>query len=243
MPNLDKRITIGITYFNDGDYLQDWIKQIELFPNLTEVIIVDDGSQDEPITFHLDAFKRMPEWAPDIKVYRVPDDLGFNSHGCRNLIAKVAETPLLQFFDIDMLMYPPTIGRMLRTQWREDAIYHHSFFNSFNQKMWGAWGHMNCFLIHKDLYWKAGGYDESFTGHHWGDREFLDRIYKIAEKRMSSEVMYLRRKGKHGHVDPDVSKTVYYSKTQFAAPIGPDEIKKLVGTNNNKICFNYERIL
>ena len=126
MPNLDKRITIGITYFNDGDYLQDWIQQIELFPNLTEVIIVDDGSQDEPITFHLDAFKRMPKWAPDIKIYRVPDDLGFNSHGCRNLIAKIAETPLLQFFDIDMLSTELSMTSKTPSQ--------NAFRNSFRQK-------------------------------------------------------------------------------------------------------------
>ena len=56
----------------------------------------------------------------------------------------------------------------------------------------------------------AGGYDESFTGHHYGDREFLDRVFACEHRKIKSQcATSMNREGRHGSVDKNVEKTEY----------------------------------
>ena len=57
--------------------------------NFLKLIIVDDGSMIYPAVDFL-----VKDDIPDCSLYRVPVDLGFNSHGCRNLAMTVSDKHL-----------------------------------------------------------------------------------------------------------------------------------------------------
>tara|TARA_B100001113_G_scaffold301986_1_gene261257 strand:+ start:2669 stop:3244 length:576 start_codon:yes stop_codon:yes gene_type:complete len=185
------------------------------------------------------------DWQPTFQLWKCTRNLGFNSHGCRNLIAKYAQTDIIQFLDIDMFMYEGDIAKLKKIKWESDYIAHHKSYKTFDQSVSEHPGHLNAFAIHKDLYWKAGGYDESFTGHHWGDREFIDRIYELKPKRIKTDlILTLDRKGKHGSVDSKVDKTIYDigDELYFKAPMDIPEVKKLRGKVKQRINFPFIRI-
>ena len=238
------RLTVGLTYFNESNWIHQWYQAFHYYPKDIQVIIVDDGSTTDPIDEHLYPITDLGDWCPDVQVYKVTEDLGFNGHGCRNLIAKIADADFLAFFDIDMMCDPSTMGRMRQRNWQHHSLYHHDFYVWQRQRIKKYPGHLNSFVCSKQLFWEAGGYDESFTGHHWGDREFQERLKKKAKYiRNSGEVMTLRRNGKHGRVTDKVDKTVYIDDKCFLVPLPSEQVEKLKGTVNTKINFEYERIL
>tara|TARA_B100001939_G_scaffold333391_1_gene333300 strand:- start:1172 stop:1906 length:735 start_codon:yes stop_codon:yes gene_type:complete len=238
------RLTLGLTYFNDEKWIHEWYHQFKFYPSEVEIIIFDDASDHSPIEEVLYPIMDMPDHTPEISIYKVTKDLGFNSHGCRNAIAKLAKSEFICFFDIDMLCMGDTMGRMKQRNWQHHSLYHHQFYQFPIQRMLPYPGHINSFLCSKQLFWEAGGYDESFTGYHYGDREFIARLQKKAQfERDSGEVMMLRRMGKHGSVRPEYDKTVYFDDKYFIQPDKEENIKKLTGTVKEKVNFSYERIL
>lgn len=213
---------------------------------MIDIFIVDDGSEKSTAEELLYNYV-LPEWGPTLQLWRVSRNLGFNSHGCRNLIAKYAETDSIAFFDIDMIMYPTDMAKLKTINFSDHGkrIFFHDLYIKTNQKYVNMPGHENCFVITKDLFWEAGGYDESFTGHHWGDREFVKRIIDTgAKKRHTSCKVELTRKGRHGTVRPDlVDKTVYIDDDKFIVPLSTKKVKKLKGTITRKLNFPFVRIL
>ena len=208
-----------------------------------EIILVDDGSSRTRAEEVLEGWE-LPEWGATLQLWRCTRDLGFNSHGCRNLIAKYAQTDVIAFFDIDQIMYPGDVARLKKFNFYPDQIMHHYLYFKDKQVVIDRLGHMNCFMIHKDLFWKAGGYDESFTGHHWGDREFLDRIWKAeARKRHSGCIVELNRGGREGYINHNITKSQYVDDDLYFAPLSQKEIKKLRGSVKKRLNFPFIRIL
>ncbi len=239
------RLTVGYTYFEEPDRLKQQIDIWQRWPANVDIFLVDDGSEIFPAKDIIDSHLMLHDWQPTFQLWKCTRNLGFNSHGCRNLIAKYAQTDIIQFLDIDMFMYEGDIAKLKKIKWESDYIAHHKSYKTFDQSVSEHPGHLNAFAIHKDLYWKAGGYDESFTGHHWGDREFIDRIYELKPKRIKTDlILTLDRKGKHGSVDSKVDKTIYDigDELYFKAPMDIPEVKKLRGKVKQRINFPFIRI-
>ena len=83
----------------------------ENWPSMVDIFLVDDGSSRTRAEEVLEGWE-VPEWGPTLQLWRCTRDLGFNSHGCRNLIAKYAQTDVIAFFDIDQVMYPGDVARL-----------------------------------------------------------------------------------------------------------------------------------
>ena len=66
------------------------------------------------------------------------------------------------------------------------------------QKADGSWykRHPNSYIIHKDLYWKAGGYDESFSGHYGTDSTFRRQLARVSQRIELGEQFYLTLYGR-----------------------------------------------
>ena len=92
-------ITLIHTYYNEPDHLRRNLETWYTFDFPIKIMIVDDGSMIHPA---YDVLKdvSLPENVT-LSLYRVKDDIGFNSHGARNLAAKVADSEWLLFLDID----------------------------------------------------------------------------------------------------------------------------------------------
>jgi len=240
------RVTLGYTYFQDRVHLERQLQLWKDYPSYVDIFLVDDGSEDEEA---LEVIKEsgwdLPEYGPTFQLWKCTRNLGFNSHGCRNLIARYALSDYIAFFDIDMQISTETVGRLITRKYSERNFYQHDLWVKHEQRGVPYPGHMNSFLIHKDLYWEAGGYDESFTGHHHGDREFIERIKELPDVicRHSGQVVLLNRKGRHGIVTSKVDKTEYPNEDYFYVPLSIPEVEKLKGTKKQRLDFPFIKLL
>jgi len=250
------RLTVGYTYFDEPHKLKKQFEIWKMWPEDIDIILVDDGSDHSPAKDVIDEVDfKLESFQPNFRLFRVTRNLGFNSHGCRNLIAKYAETDFIMFMDIDMNMYEYDIAWLKRLKFNPEKMYYHKMYMYETQTLSAPPGHENCFIIHKDLYWDAGGYDESFTGYHYGDWEFHERIKELQKERKTSPLwedtgcsITLTRKGRHGSVrrDPKLTlgrSTHYVDDELFYQDKDIDEVKKLKGTKKTVIDFPFIEVL
>ena len=188
-------ITIITTYYNNKAHLENFIKKfIELrnFHPSFKLIVVDDGSMVYPA---IDIFNRFSN-NQNISLYRVTKDLGFNSHGARNLGMTVSMTDwnLLTDSDIDLSVY--NIENFLEEKLNKNDIY------SFTT---------NSILIHKEVFFSCKGYDEEFVNYHYGDIYFLGYLEKKYNfMQLKKHIDKLRRSWKVTMVDRnEVPYTLY----------------------------------
>lgn len=235
------RITIGFTYYNEPELLLQQIKYWKDYPVEVEVVLVDDGSQSFP------AFEILKDHPLDnFRLYQVDEDLGFNSHGCRNLIAKIANSDFILLSDIDNFFAPEQIAKLKIKKFNPKLLYRFSYYTTHDKKLHLAPGHQNIFLVAKDVYWEAGGYDESYTGYHHGDREFLDALEKITNDRYLKDVVcrgvrdkrkVIFRRGYWGLPEYDNENMILYLSEKECSY---SEMKDTVKT---KINFSYTQLL
>ena len=250
------RFTVGFTYFDEPHILKQQFEIWKMWPKDVEIILVDDGSEHSPAKDVIEeAGFKMEDWNADFRLFRVTRNLGFNSHGCRNLIAKYAETDTIAFLDMDCRIHEGDIALLKQMIFNPEKIYLHRLYMYQDQKLSTAPGHRYCFIINKELYWAAGGYDESFTGYHYGDWEFHERVEKLQEERGTSPTwettgitVTCTRKGRHGSVRHDENLTLgrtthYIDDELFYTDKTEGQVKKLRGTKKQVIDFPFIEVL
>jgi hypothetical protein len=235
------RFTIGYTYYDEPELLKEQMKLWERYPYQIEIILIDDGSQKYPAFEILKDYNR-----PDFQLWKVDEDLGFNSHGCRNLIANLSSSDNILFMDIDCHMSPENVAFLKTCKFNKKSIYKFAMYSSPSFSYTSFPGHPNVFIVNKETFWEAGGYDESFTGHHYGDREFMVRLGMITETRQISSSLGINvvRGGRKSIEDPTVDKTVYDNTHMIIKhPIKTKKYAEMLGTVTSKINFSYSRML
>jgi len=241
MASKDCRFTIGYTYYNEPELLQQQLNLWKHYPHQVEIILVDDGSKEFPAYDIVKDFDY-----PNFQLWRVDEDLGFNSHGCRNLIADIASCDNILFSDIDCHFSPETIAFLKRVTFNPERLYYFSFYSSASFKYYPWPGHPNVFIVNKDKFWEAGGYDESFTGWHHGDREFIERLQIVTElSKISDHIGFTVVRGaRKCEVDARVDKTTYddvHMVIKIPTSMPPES--ELKDTVKEKINFSYSRLL
>ena len=178
-------ITFSITYYGQLDRLVD---QLEFFTGLPEhvkekivVQIINDGYNDAG------AFEdvcRLYEDRMNLKAYEVTEDVGFNNHGCRNLMMMESDTTWNMLMDIDVYLKPDIVEAMATYNLLKEKIYCFKVkfdhpddpadYEHFDPKKILKWiTHPNTWLITKPAFWTSGGDDIEFTGMRHGDSEFF----------------------------------------------------------------------
>ena len=156
-----------------------------------EIIIVDDGSPQEPA-----ADVPRPSELPPIAIYRVLIDKPWNQHGARNLGAKMATGPWLFLTDMDHLLPAESLRKLLLMQ-NTNKIYTFGRLDAPHMRPTrrpdgSLKPHPNTFAMTKDLYWRIGGYDERFCGIYGTDGLFRVRAARAAQFRHLPEVPIIR---------------------------------------------------
>jgi glycosyltransferase involved in cell wall biosynthesis len=209
-------ITLVTTYYNEPDHLQKYVEASKYFIRnslIKRLIVVDDGSQKIPA-------KDVLVKEDNISLFVVDEDLGFNSHGARNLAAKHVETDWIFFADIDVEIPPNTLKDLVENIFRTsvydsrnnkskmaeyineepcefilrreflDNVYY-SFITGKRKKQ-----SVNVFCIKQKDFWKSGGYDEEYVGMHHGDTRLFEKINSYMNMKILDSFVHYRRKGR-----------------------------------------------
>jgi predicted glycosyltransferase involved in capsule biosynthesis len=162
----------------------------------------------------------------DFSLYKVTKDIGFNSHGCRNLGARLADTEWLLFLDIDYTLQPSELHRLQKEELDSNTWYE---INARFKGRGNTYMALNQFIIPRKLFEDSGGYDESFVPFHYGDREFLERIAKQYNKQNLDWVnLTCRRGGRKAVIDDDATIPVYDDEKMifYTRNFDPDKIER-----------------
>jgi glycosyltransferase involved in cell wall biosynthesis len=169
------KLTLGTTYYNCPKLLTKFIDHhIEHFD---EIIVVDDGSSDPAENYINNRNK--------IRLYRVPIDYGFNSHGCRNLIMSEVSTDWTVLMDTDRLFIDPVfaVDTIKTKKLNDNTLYLFEMFSN-HKDLTSLHPSVNDFLVNKNHFWKAGGYDEELVGVRTGDREYRKQLSHFGNERI-----------------------------------------------------------
>lgn len=162
------KITLGTTYFNNYEDIQRFIEMH--LDYVDELIIVDDGSHVYPLRDYVTPTEK-------IKLYEVTENIGFNSHGCRNLIMTVASNDWVLLMDSDRCFVNPSdIETIKNKKLKKNVRY--EFMND------GGVVSCNDFVIHRDHFFSVGGYDEEAAGYRYGDRYFFMQLLNFGEEQL-----------------------------------------------------------
>jgi hypothetical protein len=138
-------------------------------------LVIDDHS-DEPLT--------VAPGLPGLRLVRVDDDIDWNMPGCRNLAATLSSTEWMLYFDVDNVASEASLRKIVDALPRLDARRLHVFRRT--QDGVDVEPHINSFLITRLGFWRAGGYDEDFSGH-YGFEDVLFRM--MWRKHVGTEVL------------------------------------------------------
>lgn len=177
---------MGTTYYNSPDELKLFIENhIE---HVDELIVVDDGSQIYPAVDYITSI-------PKLKLYRVKEDYGFNSHGCRNLIMKETGNDWVVLLDVDRQFTNPkeSIEILKNRKLKENTLYRFMAMTKRKNTIQYNTVHasVNDYLINKNHFFKAGGYDEELIGHRTGDREYFEQLKHYGKEYIMHDVEIL----------------------------------------------------
>lgn len=197
------RITLIHTYYNDDLLLQQAIEHWNKYTTPVSIILIDDGSQKHPAIDVLKKHKVKKKFS----LYAVESDIGFNSHGCRNLGAAVSKTDWILFLDIDHFLEVEDLEKL--SQMNLDENYWYSFVTRHRAFEMSTEKPSNTFMCTKKMYEEVGGYDEYFTPYHWGDREFLAKMEKYPRIGLDDIVIRCERGGRKTFIDRSLEKPVY----------------------------------
>lgn len=184
-------VTLILPYYRNCLMLKRQVQEWNRYPAPVKIICVDDGSP-EPALPIIEANATV-ELRERLRVYRITVDVAWNREGARNLGARHADTAWIVHVDIDhilpaesaieLLQFEPNPERWYRfPRWRrgradetrkKDAIPDHVEYGRIHP-------HVDSYLVRRELYWQAGGYDEDFSGCLGGGNDFLARLSKIS---------------------------------------------------------------
>ena len=167
----------------------------EIYPDI-KMIIVDDGSEVVPINV---ATKGLD--LTGITLARIKEDLGFNSHGARNLGMHLTTTDWNLLIDLDYDLSSIDFNELIIHD--RNVIVLVVF---------------NVYLIHKDLFWECKGYDEEFVNMHHGDRIFFEYFKDRYEIRIAKCGIKYYRAGRKIVESDRVSKTDYSDNKYVLVP-------------------------
>lgn len=234
---MNSKLTIVHTYYNEKTLLETQLERWNYYNLPVSIILIDDGSQKIPA---VDVVKNYnPKQNIDFQLYRIKEDIGFNSHGCRNLAAKLSNSDWLLYLDIDYTLQPSHLKRLI-----SDPLDPNSWYE-LNAKFMGrgdTYIALNQIIIPRKMYLETGGYDESFVPFHYGDREFLHRLTKDYRKdNLDWLILTCRRGGRKPIFTKDIKIPVYDDeKMVFYTPeFDETKVKKIY----SKLNFDWERIL
>lgn len=238
---MNKQITLVMPYYENHNmlklHLSHWKKYSNELKSSFKIVIVDDGSQIKPAYDLL----KIHNSGMDIDLYRVKHDIPWNHHGARNLGMYYSEG-LCLITDMDHLLTKENANNILRNKWDKKLVY-----KPLRKKPDGSdyKRHPNTYIIDSSIYWKIGGYDETFTGY-WGtDSTFRNALSKVS-KIVDTDIFYMILYGRSEIFDASTNPNTYGRKgTKFHVSSNPElnKRKKQHHSPIKPLNFEWEKLI
>lgn len=167
-------LTLVYAYFENGNMIevhqQHWRNYAKR--QACQAIIVDDCSQTQPLSrYSFDV-------GFPVRRFRVKDDIPWNQDGARNLAMKHA-SGWCALLDMDHVL--PAEAVAVIDAMDKDPQVAYKFARQTPQRKKIKKPGANIFLMHADLFWRIGGYDERFAGYYGSDINFNHRLRQAAQ--------------------------------------------------------------
>ena len=165
-------ISIVHPYYNHKETFAYQFNQWSQFPKRAkeniEIVVVDDGSPDFPCEVPKDLK------GVDLKILRIDEDIVWNTAGAANLGITEAKYDWFLHADFDVGIPPWCAEKLLDLDFTDKKTVYWPMTWHETSKGYQKYGepHCNSFLMAKETFWEAGGYDEDFSGC-WGNQDSM----------------------------------------------------------------------
>jgi len=210
---LAESITLVMAYYENGKMLDRHFEEWNKYPDFNfKIVLVDDGSQIDPALPHIQKIK-FP-----LNLYRVKVDKPWNQNGARNLGMTFTKGWCL-LTDMDHLLTVDQFSVLTRMNLDPETYYVPGRKRAVDKDWYKK--HPNSYILTNDMYWKAGGYDETYCGFYGTDSTFRNALASVGNRVELDHKFYLTLFGRE--VIPDASTTNYGRKgTQFHLRRNPE---------------------
>lgn len=182
-----------------------------------QFLIIDDHS-DTPLQI---------EPGPlNLRLLRVDDDIDWNMPGCRNLAAIQSRTEWMLYFDADNIADEAAIAKLVAALPRLDAQRLYVFRRVENGV--DVEPHINTFLITRQGFFQAGGYDEDFCGHYGYEDVVFRTMWRkhVGQELLLTDIAFEQMGFRTGGLNRDT--THNHALAQFKQQIGLPKPKGLL---------------
>jgi len=146
---------------------------------------VDDGSPEHPASDILVA-DALPDFP--VNLYRATENIIYNHSGGFNLAFTYIKDGWVLMTDMDHVMPEESLMTLLNMELNPDNVYRFGRRKMVTLKEWvPCHRHLDSILLTKDMYWKAGGFNEDFRGY-WNG---VSRLFRKAIQRCADQIIQL----------------------------------------------------
>jgi hypothetical protein len=184
-------LTLALSYYNQPDMLirqmDNWRSWPERARQAVNITVVDDGS--------LNPASKYLRYEPGLSLLQIDADIPWNRGMARNLATKECTTDWILHADLDHVL--PENSAVLLTEMMHSFPPDKKHWYRFERYRVGAadftrkkdkalpvaeWAkihpHIDSYLCTPEAYWRAGGYNEDFSGVLGGGSPFLKEMEK-----------------------------------------------------------------
>lgn len=170
-------VTLCLAYYDNPKMLEIQVANLRRLPEplreAARLIVVDDASPRWPAALPAD----LPFPA---SLFRMREDIPWNQDACRNLAVEQAESEWVLLTDMDHLP-PERLWQRIMTG-PLDPANAYTFARVTAPRLEPYKPHPNSWLMTRDLYNKAGGYDERYAGIYGTDGKFRKQVQAVAQE-------------------------------------------------------------
>ena len=175
------KITIVMAYYENAGMLQrhllEWAQYPQQYKDRLSAIIVDDGSPKNLASKHMST---MSSVGFPVSLFRIEKDIPWNQNGARNLAMWHCKDEWCLLTDIDHLLSADQLPILFDLKLKPKNHYLPLRRKAITLEDYKR--HPNTYIIHSDLYWKIGGFDESYAGYYGTDSTFRKRLQTVSKR-------------------------------------------------------------
>jgi hypothetical protein len=183
---MKNQLTITVPYYDNPEMLQEQLKVWKIYPQDVNIVVVDDGSWMFPALEVLQLAKLQ-----NLLLYKIIQDIPWNHGGARNLAMAEIHEGWVVLTDVDHIMPVSSVERLQKMTLDKTYVYYPRRYKAIQDHVVDHHQHRDSFILHRDLFWEVGGFDERFSGY-WNG---VSRLFRTA----------LKNKAKMNIALPDVS--------------------------------------